>query len=116
MIPALGSISIQVLQEAAEIFLAVLRPRAGRAVAYVPGGRTGPPECLDLVFRTGSEPDVHAVRRGLVGLGRRDAEIVPLGELLPGAGRSAADRSQDRLIEGAAGRQVGYTQRDVVEH
>jgi hypothetical protein len=62
-------------------------------------------------MRLRREPDVEVARHGMVGVGLRDAEVVPLPVL-------AALRFslEQRPVEAATRFEVGDADRDVVEH
>ena len=116
VVDGLGAVAVGVEQEAAVVVVAVLGPRPRRAVVAVARLRAGAPERLDVLARARAEGDVQPARDRVRGVGRREREVVPLGEARVAVGGLDAQRLEHRVVEGLRRGAVGDPDGHVVEH
>jgi hypothetical protein len=79
----LDAVAVGVEEEAAVVVVPVPRPRAGCAAVAGAGVAARPPEGVDRVARGRREAGVQAPRDRVLRVGRRQREVVPLGEASP---------------------------------
>ncbi len=116
VVDRLGAVAVRVEQKRAVVVLRVLRPRPGWAVVPIAGRGAGPPEVVDVRTRGRHEPDVEVPRGRLLRVGRRQREVVPLGEGLARVASLDSDRAEHGLVEALRRLTVRGANRHVVEH
>ncbi len=111
MVHSFDRVAVGVTEERAVVGVVVLRSRPGFSVTFVASLGHAVPPAIDSVSIGDAESDVQVVGERMLLIDGLDAEVAPLDPL------AFDGRWTERLaVEGAACRQVGDGDVDVVEH
>ena len=114
-IDGLRAVAVGIADEGAVVVGVVLRPRAGRPVVGVAGGRHRTPPLVDRLARARDERDVQVARDRPVLARGRDREVLPLEEMVAAGGLAEAESEERELVEATRTLEVRDADRDVVE-